>query len=130
MTTEKKYYFIDGIEADRASKKLMRRHVMKGKNAGKTFHRPSRVASEKARRTGTVDGSCAPPAARCCDPEGRYVYWMHLSARTVVRDVGDMLLPISLPVEVTPQSLKVINQCKQVGFVCSDHLETYADISF
>ncbi|KAH7182594.1 uncharacterized protein B0J16DRAFT_343928 [Fusarium flagelliforme] len=40
---EQTFFFVDGLKADRKSKKLMRRHVMKGKNAGKTFHRPSKV---------------------------------------------------------------------------------------
>ncbi|RGP75148.1 hypothetical protein FLONG3_5832 [Fusarium longipes] len=40
---EHEFLFVDGLHTDKTSKKLMRRHVMKGKNAGKTFHRPSRV---------------------------------------------------------------------------------------
>ncbi|KAH7144929.1 hypothetical protein DER46DRAFT_85531 [Fusarium sp. MPI-SDFR-AT-0072] len=40
---EHNFFFVDGLNADKTSKKLMRRHVMKGKNAGKTFHRPSRT---------------------------------------------------------------------------------------
>ncbi|KAH7202254.1 hypothetical protein DER44DRAFT_887277 [Fusarium oxysporum] len=40
---EQTFFFVDGLNADKTSKKLMRRHVMKGKNAGKTFHRPSRT---------------------------------------------------------------------------------------
>ncbi|KAL6912737.1 hypothetical protein FSST1_010497 [Fusarium sambucinum] len=58
---EQSFFFVDGLHADRNSKKLMRQHVMKGKNAGKTFHRPSRAgqvvryhAMERtARPTGT-----------------------------------------------------------------------------
>ncbi|CCT71038.1 uncharacterized protein FFB20_07445 [Fusarium fujikuroi] len=41
---EQNFFFVDGLNADKTSKKLMRRHVMKGKNAGKTFHRPSRTS--------------------------------------------------------------------------------------
>ncbi|CVL00695.1 uncharacterized protein FMAN_10039 [Fusarium mangiferae] len=40
---QQNFFFVDGLNADKTSKKLMRRHVMKGKNAGKTFHRPSRT---------------------------------------------------------------------------------------
>jgi hypothetical protein len=104
MTKGKTFYFLNGLGADRASKKLMRRHVMKGKNAGKTFHRPSRVALQKARRPSAVD---------YCHQELRYEYWMPLSAQTGMRSVGNALLSFSLPVEVTPQSLMVINQCRQ-----------------
>ncbi|KIL95496.1 hypothetical protein FAVG1_00233 [Fusarium avenaceum] len=41
---EQNFFFLDGLRADKNSKKLMRQHVMKGKNAGKTFHRPSRTS--------------------------------------------------------------------------------------
>ncbi|KAG8356851.1 hypothetical protein FVEN_g5561 [Fusarium venenatum] len=40
---EQSFFFVDGLHADKTSKRLMRQHVMKGKNAGKTFHRPSKV---------------------------------------------------------------------------------------
>lgn len=112
MTTEKTFYFFDSIKADRESKKLMRRHVMKGKNAGKTFHRPSRLALAEARRAGAVDGFY-PQHARYCNQEGRYAYWMNLSARTVMGSIGNVPLPFSLPVEVMPKSLMVINRCKR-----------------
>lgn len=39
------FMFIEGLQADMASKKLMRRHVMRGKNAGKKLQRPSRQAA-------------------------------------------------------------------------------------
>lgn len=111
-TSEKTFYFVDGIAADRASKKLMRRHVMKGKNAGKTFHRPSRVAVEKARRPAALERPGALPH-QGFDQEGRYAYWMRLSERREIRSIENVILPFSLPVEVTPKSLMVINQCKQ-----------------
>ncbi|KAG5665381.1 hypothetical protein KAF25_009506 [Fusarium avenaceum] len=41
---EQNFFFVNGLKADKNSKKLMRQHVMKGKNAGKTFHRPSRTS--------------------------------------------------------------------------------------
>ncbi|KAL7908079.1 hypothetical protein GGI35DRAFT_486222 [Trichoderma velutinum] len=37
------FYFVDGAQTNRAAKKLVRSHVMKGKNAGKKFHRRSRL---------------------------------------------------------------------------------------
>lgn len=112
MSTGMTFYFIDGMNAGRESKRLMRRHVMKGKNAGKAFHRPSRLALAEARRPGAVDGFY-PQHARYCNQEGRYAYWMHLSARTAMGSIGNVSLPFSLPVEVMPKSLMVINRCKQ-----------------
>ncbi|KAF4465537.1 hypothetical protein FALBO_7621 [Fusarium albosuccineum] len=47
---EQTFFFVDGVHADRASKRLMRRHVMKGKNAGKTFKRQSRLSLQVAQR--------------------------------------------------------------------------------
>ncbi|CAK7211574.1 hypothetical protein SCUCBS95973_001161 [Sporothrix curviconia] len=42
-----KFMFVDGIQNDRPTKRLMRRHVMQGKNAGKIVYRPSRLAQGK-----------------------------------------------------------------------------------
>lgn len=114
MTNEKTFYFIDGLQADRASKKLMRRHVMQGKNVGKKFHRPSKVAAEKVRRQAVGEGPDHDSLrAPCHDPEGRHAYSMRLSARTAMRSAKHVLLPFSLPVEVTPRLLAVMNQCKR-----------------
>lgn len=80
------FYFIDGFNADRASKKLMRRHVMKGKNTGKTLHRPSRLGLQVAQR----------PA----------------NTNQVTEATGNPLLTFSFPVEVTPYAVKIIDDCK------------------
>lgn len=43
---QKGFFFIDGVQPDRAAQKSMRRHVMKGKNAGKKLVRPSRLKQQ------------------------------------------------------------------------------------
>ncbi|KAJ5259615.1 hypothetical protein N7478_012596 [Penicillium angulare] len=40
------FHFIDGYQPSRESKRLMRRHVMKGKNIGKTIQRGSRSGKQ------------------------------------------------------------------------------------
>lgn len=128
MTKENTFYFIDGLQADRASKKLMRRHVMQGKNVGKKFHRPSRVAAEKVRRQVVAEGpdrdSLRAPRH---DPEERHAYWMRLSAETAMRSAEHVLLPFSLPVEVTPRLLGVMNQCKRTLLTCLNNSKIHAD---
>ena len=97
------FFFIDGIYADRASKRQMRRHVMKGKNVGKTLNRPSRWKQLDSKKIsvrsvqydgGADDGNSTAPIIPACGT---------LSNTSVV---------FWLPVEVTPQSLRVIHECE------------------
>lgn len=82
---EQTFLFVDGVNADRASKRLMRRHVMKGKNAGKTFHRPSKLGLQMARR--------------------------QLTTTTVARPICNPLLTFPFPVKITPAEGKAIDDC-------------------
>lgn len=107
---EKAFYFIDGYQPDRTSKKLMRRHVMKGKNVGKRFHRASRgrlpINSHQLEsiEVGSRDG-------RPCAGERSE------APSTVDRAFGDAILSSSLPmVEVSQYSLKIISQCESLRF--------------
>ena len=89
------FLFIEGIDADQASKRLMRRHVMKGKNVGKTLHRPTRPDLRAARRQ-----AYAKAYPKLC-PENQ-----------VAAVFGNPLLTFSFPVQVTPQAIQTINDCK------------------
>lgn len=105
---EKGFYFIDGYQPDRTSKKLMRRHVMKGKNAGKKFHRASRrtlaINSHQLEST-KVGGLDRRPSAGGISE----------APSTVDKAFGDAILSSSLPmVEVSQSSLKIINQCESL----------------
>lgn len=40
---DKSFEFIDSTKSDRLTKRLVRSHAMKGKNAGKKLHRRSRL---------------------------------------------------------------------------------------
>ena len=103
---EKTFYFIDGIRPDKTSKKLMRRHVMKGKNSGKTIHRPSRLHQSHTSRHLDLD-------------RRHYAVQGMVAPSTVDKKFGDTILTGSLAaVEVNPCSLKIINQCR--GYIHSN----------
>lgn len=81
---EQNFFFVNGLQADRASKKLMRRHVMKGKNAGKTLYRPSRAAQ---------------------------VVQCHTMER-IARPIGTQFFSFPFPVPVTKVASKAIHDCQ------------------
>ncbi|KAE8147057.1 hypothetical protein BDV25DRAFT_169418 [Aspergillus avenaceus] len=101
---EKTFYFIDGLHPDRTSKKLMRRHVMKGKNAGKTIHRASREGlSKDLHLIKAVKASGL--HRRSCNGDGS------VDLGPVDRKFGDPILTSSLPIaQVNRCSLNIINQ--------------------
>lgn len=97
----KTFHFIDGLQPDRTSKKLMRRHVMKGKNAGKKIHRASRDGLSKDVHWIKAVNTSDPHGDRSVDL-GR-----------VDRKFGDTILTGSFPmVAVNRCSLNIINQCE------------------
>ncbi|RYP43306.1 hypothetical protein DL770_011743 [Monosporascus sp. CRB-9-2] len=98
---DKTFHFLDGIRGDRASRRQMRRFVMKGKNAGKTFHRPSRL---KLARNQTNTSSALVRTSGDVDKG------VLTSSNAIERVLGNVFLTLSLPVEFSPHSLKVINE--------------------
>ena len=81
------FLFVDsGSQHDRAAKRRMRQHVMKGKNAGRKLSRPSKLSiasrSKQSWHPGAVD-------------EG----------------LGIAFEMVGLPVKVTSRALCVINEC-------------------
>lgn len=108
---EQTFHFMNGLSNDEKSKKLMRSHVMKGKNAGKKIHRRSRLELQVTRhRPNVVTNSsqiCGKLREKYHDADWRYESPNRLSV-----DFGNKFMTFSLPVEVTPYSLEVINECK------------------
>ncbi|KAI5461788.1 hypothetical protein BGZ63DRAFT_424645 [Mariannaea sp. PMI_226] len=107
---DKEFFFVDGIQPDRASKRLMRRHVMKGKNAGKTINRPSRLQLAK-QRPGTLSHLTCPhtshrPNASQCLSKG----WIKTSPYAIHGNLGGGLFTFMLPVKVTPDALRIIHE--------------------
>ncbi|KAE8370606.1 hypothetical protein BDV27DRAFT_35461 [Aspergillus caelatus] len=100
---ENMFYFIDGLQPDRTSKKLMRRHVMKGKNAGKKIHRASKGLSKDSHQPKAIN-DLGLPHWPCSGNRG-------VDPGPVDRKFGDTVLTSSFPMfEVNRYSLHIINQ--------------------
>ncbi|OBT73385.1 hypothetical protein VF21_07679 [Pseudogymnoascus sp. 05NY08] len=104
---EKSFQFVDGANIDNITRKSIRSHVMKGKNARRTVHRKSRL---------TPTTSWLPPpghkAATQRTSQGlRKVEEdpTEISMR-VSRNLGSVFLTFRFPIELTPHSIKVVNQ--------------------
>lgn len=112
---EKKFHFVNGISPDEASKRLVRRHVMKGKNAGKKVHRRSRMDLQVTQSRPNIVNN---PLRLSEDMMQKYyrTNWRYVSPSRLSIDFGNAFLPFSLtfspPVEVTPDSLDIINECE------------------
>ncbi|KAB8268312.1 hypothetical protein BDV30DRAFT_17796 [Aspergillus minisclerotigenes] len=101
---EKTFCFIEGFQPGRLSKKLMRRHVMKGKNAGKKIHRGSREALSKDLHQPKAINASGFHRRPCKGNTG-------VGMGPVDRKFGDTILTGSFPmVDVNPYSLNIINQ--------------------
>ncbi len=99
---DQNFFFVDGMHANKASRRQMRRHVMKGKNAGKTLNRPS-----KPKRQNTQLTSNSSSIDKRSIGEDR-------SAPISMSGFGplsNIFIPSWLPIGVTPESLKVIHEC-------------------
>lgn len=104
---EKTFCFVDGITNDEKSKKLMRRHVMKGKNAGRKIQRRSRLDVQVSRNHPRISDDQKNQIGRVHHSE-----WRYLSPKSLSIELGNTFFTLSLPVEVTPYSLDVINKCE------------------
>lgn len=91
----------------------MRSHVMKGKNAGKTFHRPSRLDLARPR---PYHYTTLLRTSRATNEEETSADSRGLCPITIARNLGNVFLTFSFPLELTPDSLKVIDQCKHRVF--------------
>jgi len=107
---EKAFQFVDSsAKVDRVTRKLMRSHVMKGKNAGKTVHRRSRLELG-AGRTPCDDASFQNETRKRNSEE----------LGPVPRNLGNVLRTFQFPVELSESSLKNIDQCKH-GSLLMNH---------
>ena len=102
---EKSFQFVDGTNIDNIARKSIRSHVMKGKNARRTVHRPSRLSlttwlppGHKAAQR-TVRESCQEDDSTS-------------SSVKIPRNLGSLFLTFKFPIELTPHSVKVVNQCE------------------
>ena len=106
---EKSFEFIDSTKNDRLTKRLVRSHAMKGKNAGKTLARSSRLDLSRQLKCRQV--ALVRNAKSRNDEENRNAP-IRASLGLTYMGLGDKLLSISFPVEITSQNQHVINQCQ------------------
>ncbi|ETS77712.1 hypothetical protein PFICI_09774 [Pestalotiopsis fici W106-1] len=101
------FQFVEGFQPSRANKRLIRRHAMIGRNAGKSVHRASRLSLATKQ-----------PPRQCSLPRRSFVTLHHGDAQkneitgpvSILASLGDGFLSCSLPVEFTPSSLRVVSQ--------------------
>jgi hypothetical protein len=105
----KRFLFVDSTDVDRTTRKSIRRHVMNGKNAGKTHHRSSRL--DLIRRTPYNNNRTTFQRSASTSNEEEAEADQELSCPvTNYRNLGNPFLSLSFPLELTPRSLKVINE--------------------
>lgn len=113
---EKSFHFVDTTRNDKDSKRRMRRFVMKGKNAGKTIHRPSRLAlAENDRRRPQPNTDSTALARITGDDVDKNALFTYSGTLTI--EYRHCFPAYSLPFKVAPHLLKVINICKTHGVV-------------
>lgn len=99
---EKTFQFVDtSAKVDSTTRKLMRSHVMKGKNAGKTVHRRSR--RELGAGRATYDDTSFP------ENEARMRSSEELGP--VAKSLGSALRTFQFPVELSENALKSVDNC-------------------
>ncbi|KAJ2981178.1 hypothetical protein NQ176_g2186 [Zarea fungicola] len=111
------FQFINGLEQDSASRKLLRRHVMMGKNAGKRINRPSKKAlRERQDQQKSMQKPVTRKANFILGPKSSVpnnaeavAYWIYISDRVIGRTVDDRIDTFSLPVTVPREAMNVLN---------------------
>jgi hypothetical protein len=107
---EKTFQFVDSRKVDKTTRKQIRSHVMKGKNAGRKLHRSSRLVGR--RRYDHCSSfqriACVTDDEQTNEERGYSGYAM------IARNIQNSLLTLSFPFkfELSPHSIKVVNQCK------------------
>lgn len=113
------FQFIDNSAIDRQSRKLIRSHVMQGRNLGKTVHRPSKRPTIKAKAVKKVQPLQYEPDTKetpChnCGELGHVVTrqsWEE-SIPAVHSMVGHGFSSVGLPIEPKPYMRRILCQCK------------------
>ncbi|KAK9802174.1 hypothetical protein AB5N19_07982 [Seiridium cardinale] len=99
------FLFVEGFQPNRANKRLVRSHAMKGKNVGKILHRPSKLKNSSRRglreRSPPLNSSAVTryDAQEACQ---------HVT--TIPRNHGDAFLTCGFSLELAPSSVDVINK--------------------
>lgn len=115
-----KFYFVDGAQTNRAAKKLARSHVMKGKNAGKKFHRRSRLQLVPPR---VNTGERAIILRRDLDKSQKEFHYSddEYAKLMAIMEYPRNAILAGLPVNITNHSMEIMNECKALPFVASSY---------
>ncbi|KAH8648433.1 hypothetical protein BX600DRAFT_554941 [Xylariales sp. PMI_506] len=103
---KKGFAFIDGLKDDRATRRKALSHAMKGKNFGKTHHRPSKLGQRSRRRNLRQTYLAAIDA-------DQYHFELDSASGSPGLDSHVLCckhLPIPFPIETTPLNRHTINQ--------------------
>lgn len=114
------FLFVDGKEVSNQSRRLIRSHVMKGKNLGKTIHRPSRRSPARATTTQAVQFVTKAPEtqqqnARTGGDDQDCLIGDRSPGETITDitfPVGHRFSSVGLPIEVNPYMRRFITHCK------------------
>ncbi len=109
---EKSFFFVDGTQVNKTTRKLMRSHVMKGKNAGRTIHRPSKLDLTKG------SPYHYQPLQRdryLPDEDATSAKQIQSYPTVIARNIGNLFVTLSFPLELTANSLDIISQCQYRG---------------
>jgi len=102
------FAFIDNATIDQRSRKLIRSHVMKGKNAGRTVKRASRKPRAEQSPSTSIPPVCNPAFSK------------HIRIRKPQEDefriiianrIGTGFLTFSYPLEITPHVASLLHDC-------------------
>lgn len=108
FSMQQSYCFINGTDVDKSTRKRMRRHVMIGKNAGKTIQRKSRRDSSQCRgkKAPTVSAVTLGPR-----PHRDYYPCMDCGKPDSWSICNHVLCGLDFPVKLTPHFAEVITNC-------------------
>ncbi|KAF2736683.1 hypothetical protein EJ04DRAFT_575109 [Polyplosphaeria fusca] len=100
---QQKYQFIDATRSDRATKRAIRSHAMRGKNAGKKHNRRSRLA---------IGHAIAKDSLTCPSGSGLFQAWKakisSMNSDPFRQPPARTLAPISFPVEPSQTDFRLI----------------------
>ncbi|KAH8898898.1 hypothetical protein GQ53DRAFT_878165 [Thozetella sp. PMI_491] len=101
---ERTFQFVDVTRLDRATRRSMRSHAMRGKNAGKKFHRPSKFDLPKRR----YSEYARQRSHHAPDEERSTMELKPLWTPGIAKSLGNVFLTLSLPLKLREHSLEVI----------------------
>jgi hypothetical protein len=99
------FQFVENDKIDARSRKLIRSHVMKGKNAGKTRRRPT--SEEDKQQDDRASSAC--PGAVVALSTKRVLF--DGGPKSIERPLGDELSYFTFPCPASSESISILQQC-------------------